>query len=56
MASNAPRDAGTSFEFETGDQRAGPSRSTTSCACFSALVLGMMVATMGLLAGQHYAL
>jgi len=54
MALIAPTDARTPLDVENGEQRASQSRSSKSYAIPSAFVLGMMVATLGLLAVQHY--
>jgi len=55
MALAAPRDGRNPLDVETGEQRANHSRNAKSHAITSAFVLGMMVATLGLLAVQHCA-
>jgi flavodoxin I len=56
MAQGAPTDARTPFEVETGDQHTSQNRNSLSHAIVGSFVLGMMVATIGLLTVQHCAL
>jgi hypothetical protein len=56
MTLTSPTDARTPFDPEAGDRRASLNRKPRTCVLVSAFVLGMTLATMGLLTVQHYVL